>query len=504
MNVMKRIVKRLSALLLGAVVMVGSSSMVVKAEKGYTYNYDWWEDVQYSPDMYEVVGVVTAPDMGVEGKLSQPQGMFVKGNIIYICDTGNNRIIEIERTGLASFKQKRIITEFYGDVEVTTLNGPTDISVSDEGELYIADKNNGRILKLDNDLNYIMEFKQPVDPTIDPSTSFLPSKLAVDTAGRVYCLAQNINQGVIKYEPNGTFSRFVGAQKVTYNFADYIQKKFATKEQREQLASFVPTEYSNIYMDHEGFQYVCSVNVTEDALRNKSVDPIRRLNLMGNDILVRNGNFAPIGDLWWNGGESGYDGPSRFIDITALDNEIYVAMDKLRGRLVGYNEQGQMVFTFGGNGNMNGYFVLPTAIDHMGNDLFVLDAVDCSVTVFSPTEYGQMVYDAIETFTEGKYTESGELWEKSLTYNGNLDLAYIGIGRSLLRQERYKEAMEYFELKWDDENYSKAFKQYRKEWVEDNIVIIIIVLFILIVVPLLKGWYDKIKFKVDTADIFKE
>ena len=98
--------KRLSALLLGAVLVTSLSPIVAKADKGYTYNYDWWEDVQYSPDMYEVVGVVTAPDMGVEGKLSQPQGMFVKGNSIYICDSGNNRIIEIERTGLASFKQK--------------------------------------------------------------------------------------------------------------------------------------------------------------------------------------------------------------------------------------------------------------------------------------------------------------------------------------------------------------------------------------------------------------
>lgn len=496
--------KRLSALLLGAVLVTSLSPMVAKADKGYTYTYDWWEDVQYSPDMYEVVGVVTAPDMGVEGKLSQPQGMFVKGNMIYICDTGNNRIIEIERTGLASFKQTRIIDSFYGNVDVKTFNNPTDIAVSDEGELYIADMNNGRILKLDNDLNYIMEFKQPVDPTIDPTTSFLPSKLAVDLAGRVYCVARNINQGVIKYEPDGTFSRFVGAQKVTYNMADYIQKKLATKAQREQMASFVPTEYSNIYMDHEGFQYVCSVNCTEDDLRSGSTDPIRRLNLMGNDILVRNGNFDIIGDMWWNGGESGYDGPSRITDITALENEIYVGLDKLRGRLFGYNEQGMMVFAFGGNGNMDGYFVAPAAIDHMGNDLFVLDSIDCSLTVFSPTEFGKLVYDAIELFQDGKYTESGEAWEKSLTYNGNFDLAYIGIGRSLLRQEKYKEAMEYFELKWDDENYSKAFRQYRKEWVEDNIAIIVLILLVLIIVPSIRGWFKKAKFMVDTADIFKE
>ena len=87
--------------------------------------------------------------------------------------------------------------------------------------------------------------------------------------------------------------------------------------------------------------------------------------------------------------------------------------------------------------------------------------------------------------------------------NGNYDLAYIGIGRSLLRQERYHEAMEYFELKYDDENYSKAYKQYRKEWVEEHIVIIFIVVFAVLVIPLTIGKVRNIKHEIDTADIFK-
>ena len=88
--------------------------------------------------------------------------------------------------------------------------------------------------------------------------------------------------------------------------------------------------------------------------------------------------------------------------------------------------------------------------------------------------------------------------------NGNCDLAYIGIGRSLLRQERYKEAMKYFKLKYDEDNYSKAYKQYRKQWIEDHILIIIIVLGVLIVIPLGKGKLKKLKFEIDFADIFRK
>ena len=91
-----------------------------------------------------------------------------------------------------------------------------------------------------------------------------------------------------------------------------------------------------------------------------------------------------------------------------------------------------------------------------------------------------------------------------MNMNGNYDLAYIGIGRSLLRQKKYHEAMEYFKLKLDDDNYSKAFKQYRKEWVEDHIVIIFTGVLLILCVPLAIGKVRSIKEEIDHADIFMD
>ena len=139
----------------------------------------------------------------------------------------------------------------------------------------------------------------------------------------------------------------------------------------------------------------------------------------------------------------------------------------------------------------------------MGYDLLVLDSLDCSVTLFTTTEFGTLIYQAIDEFDAGNYTQSGETWQKVMDINGNYDLAYIGIGRSLLRQERYKEAMEYFELKYDDDNYSKAFKQYRKEWVEDHIGIILAVILVLFLVPMGIGKVKRVKHEIDVADIFR-
>ncbi len=470
--------------------------------KGYTYNYDYWGDIQYCPNAYDVAGVYTAVDIGLEDGFKSPSGMFVRGKKVYICDTGNNRILEVERVSTEKFQLIRTIDRIHGPVNERGLSGPTDVFVSEDGYIYICDKGNNRILKLDNDLTYIMEFSKPEDETFDQSLPFLPNKLVVDDAGRVYCIADNINKGLIKYEADGSFIGFHGASEVTYSIADYIWKKLATKEQRAAMENFVPTEYDNIYMDSEGFIFACTTNVTANGVKGGGEDPVRRLNLLGKNILIENGNNYVIGDWYWDKA-GGYEGPSLITDVTALDNGIYYILDKVRGRIFGYDEQGNLLFAFGGNGNQDGYFRLPAAIDHMGNDLLVLDYTDASVTLFTPNTFGRLVYQAYDEYNAGDYDTSGETWKKVMELDGNYDQAYIGIGRALMRQEQYGEAMEYFKLKWDTRNYSKAFKQYRKLWVEKNIGWIFLVFFLVFILPLLIGKIRKIKFQIDTADIFK-
>lgn len=499
---MKRIFTGIAAFTLAAVVFAESTLPAFAMNKSYTYNYDYWGDVQNSPDFYSVQEVYTANELGLDKPLRQPQGLFAVENSLYVCDTGNNRIIELERTEDGALVVKRYIEEFKGDLEVTTFAGPTDVAVSAEGDLYVADKGNARILKLDKDLNFEMQFDIPNDASIEESTTFQPNKLAIDTAGRVYCVATGINKGLIKYESDGTFSQFVGATEVSYNFLDYLKKKFATQAQREKMTSFVPTEYDNIYMDYEGFVYACIGSVKEEDLKAGTVNAVRRLNMMGSDILVRNGEFPVYGDIYMGTG-GGVTGPSRFTDVTAFDNDVYVCLDRNRGRLFGYDDQGELVFAFGGNGNHSGYFRQPAAIEHIGTDLYVLDSLDCSITVFTTTEFGELVYDAMEQFDKGEYDASEQSWIKAKELNGNYNLAYIGIGRALLRQEKYKEAMEYFELKYDRENYSKAFKQYRKIWIEENIGLLALAIVLIFLVPLGIGKIRSIKREIDMADIFK-
>ena len=504
---MKRLTKNICLILSSVILLAMMPVADVKADPStgdisYTYNLDYWGDVQDSPDFYTVCTVLTSSDLGLDVKFNAPEGLFVYGDLIYVCDTGNNRIVELKIVSAEKLEVVRIIDEFKGDAN-PTFSSPSDIAISEDGDFFIADRGNERIVKLDKDLNFVQSFVKPPDASLDPKLVFQPNKLVIDTAERVYCIASGINKGLIKYEQDGTFSGFIGATKVTFDFLDYLWKKFATQAQRAQMESFVPTEYDNIYMDHEGFVYAVTGAVDRDELRNDKADAIRKINLMGNDILVRNGEWGIYGDIHMGSG-GGYEGPSYFSDVTVFPNDIFVCLDRNRGRLFGYDDQGHMVFAFGGNGNMDGFFRRPVAIEHHGQNLYVLDILDCAITVFTPTDFGSTVYKAIDLFDQGKYDASGEAWEKVMRIDGNYDLAYIGIGRARLRQDRYHEAMEYFEVKYDDENYSKAFKQYRKEWVEDHIGIIVTVLVLLFLVPMSIGRIRAIKHEIDTDEFFEK
>ena len=461
----------------------------------YTYNYDFWDDYKETPDAYRVDQVIFSSTLGLETPMRRPQSLYILDKEIFVCDTGNNRVLQIHREG-DLYTLVRIIDKITG-ASPETLSAPSDVFVDEDGNIYIADTNNNRVVKADKDLNYLMAFTQPQDATFDQNLSFLPDKIVVDVSGRVYVLATNVNKGLVKFENDGTFTGFIGANPVVYTMWDYIWKNFfTTKAQRAQQASFVPTEYENICIDRDGFIYATNIVFSEYDLVWDNAKPIRKLNSIGNDILVKNDWYPPIGDLHWVEQSQEY-GPSKFADITVFDNDIYVAFDKTRGRLFGYDPQGIMLWAFGTKGNSDGTFLSPASLESMGFDLFALDENECSITVFTPTEYGNLIYLASDQYLRGEYDESADTWREVLRLNANYNLAFIGIGRALMRQENYKEAMDYFKMAYDHENYGRAYRYYRKELIEENIVWTVAVIVILLVVPLVVRQGKKMRMEVE-------
>ena len=479
---MLRKAKRYMIILLLISLIVTPMARVSAESESYTYSYEIFGLQLESPDAYSPQAVLLGTSLGI-GDFTNPKSLFVRDNHLYIVDSGNNRIVVVDR----QFNLVRVIDKVMMDGEEVTFLNPSDVYVDDNGDLYICDTDNNRVLHTDADLKGIKTYVKPSDPTVLGETNFIPLKCVVDSAGRLFVLAGNVNQGFMEYDKQGEFTNFTGANPVKATFFQVLSKRLMTKAQRDRMILFVPTEYSNLAIDKDDFLYATTNTFTTDQLATMvTVNPVRKLNSIGEDILVRNGYEPPIGDLQWGSGGD-VSGPSRFEDVTPMENDTYFCLDRNRGRIFGYDFQGNMLYAFGGIGNRMGYFQYPVSIEHMGTDLLVLDNRSASVTRFTLTEYGTYINEGLALYKEGRYEESAEYWRKALKLNGNYDLAYIGIGRALLRKGEYQEAMKYFESKRDMNNYSKAFAEYRKEWVEEHIVYLIVGAAAIIIVPMIIG-----------------
>lgn len=486
------------ALVLVTSLLVGSVESLANSSDGnhYTYTYDCWDVDRESPDAYSVERVISGSDFAECGNFKEPQGVYSVGNAMYVVDTGNNRICHFVYDN-DKFTYVKSITGYEKDGNKVLFKGPQDVYVTTEGMMYVADTSNQKIVQLDADGKLVKEIGRPKDKTYTEE-KFFPQKIVVDNAKRIFAQVQNVNKGFMEFadtpdEDGEYFTGFVGASEVTYDFLTYMWKMVATKEQREQMEMFVPTEYSNICLDSEGFIYATISKIDGDP---QSAEPIRKLNAKGTDILVRNGYNDPYGDLRWTDDGEMKD-PSKFIDICCLDNDVYYALDRTKGRVFAYDFQGNMLYAFGGHGYKAGYFMTPSAIEDLGDSLVVVDQKLGTITQFTLTEYGRLINEGLAQYKIGQYDESADIWREVLKRNGNYDQAYIGIGRALLRKGDYKEAMEYFKLKLDVKNYSKAYKLYREEWFEKNIGVILIVLVILVLLGFGVGFVKKARREVE-------
>ncbi len=479
-------------LMLFSALLIQPAKASAEEDLFYTYTYDYWGIERESPDAYAMNSVILGDDFGI-GNFNAPEGMFVKDDQVYVCDTLNNRIVQFSYSN-DKFNLVKVVTQVNNNGKAEAILQPYDVFVTDDNEWYIADYGNQRIVYTDENQNVIGTIYKPEDEeTLNADYMFLPKKLVVDSAKRIFVQAENINKGFMEFEDGGEFVGYIGAADVQFDFIDYVYKLISTQAQREQMEAFVPTEYNNIALDSEGFIYATLSKFESDNA--SSSKPIRKLNAKGTDILIRNGYYEQIGDVQiGNGG--GYNGSSKFADVTVLDNDCYYCLDQTRGRVFGYDFQGNMLYAFGGIGYRQGCFKYPVAIESLGDSLLILDRELGMVTQMTLTEYGTLINKALDTYKIGEYDISADYWRSVLKLNGNYDLAYIGIGRSLLRQDRFEEAMEYFKLKLDYKNYSKAYKLYRKERIEDNVKYVFIIFVALVLIVFIKNTVKKIRREV--------
>lgn len=437
------------------------------------------------PHAYTPIGVEMGESMGFT--LNNPQDMCVDADgWLYICDTDNHRILRIDPEHTAY----SVIDSFVNGEEKDTFQNPTGVYVDEEGNRYIADSKNGRVVVLDEQGGLIHLLGRPDTNLIDEELTYTPLKVTADKYGRIYIVAENITMGVIVYDAGGTFTGFLGSQKVTYNVADYLWKRFMTDEQTQRMQDFIPMSYSNVVCDADGFVYAVNAALDPDDLvstiTSKAKDgrttPIKKLNQLGEDVLLRTGAYAPVGDIEYDYTDEGEPQLSAIVDVALGAEGTYSLLDRQRSRVFTYSSRGDLLHVFGAQSTQTGNIVTPAAIAYRGTDILVLDQKMARVTIYEQTEYGAELLKALSLSNQYLLDAAIEQWKVVLSYNPNSALAYDGIGLSLLQGGEYQQAMEYFTLSENSDQYAEAFEGYRKTLVKQYFLLVILAVVVILFV----------------------
>ena len=457
--------------------LAGETVAVVERDTVVALNADKQVTAQYTT---AVNGKITERFAGVTGVAMLGDKLCVAG--------ADNRVIVLNADGTAAHiaqnncvnvvtggEVTNVITgyEFDGEsvtfaevggVEGVALNYVCDGSKRPnqrvQRQVCIADSRDNLIV-LNSELTVTRVTRDADSEVLSSNFDYTPKKVAVDYAGRVYCVVQNKVQGIMVFETNGDFTGFFGTIEVSISAWDKFWRKLATKEERSKQQLFIPTEFTGIDIDEEGFVY--ATNVDEAGMQ-----AARRLNPKGEDVIRMGANANLGGDIAING-TSQYAGASKIVDVVYRDKGVYSLLDSKRGRIFTYDHEGNLLYIFGGLGSQTGTLSLPVAIEYAQDRLLVLDARQNSILVFGETEYGRLINDAVALRFDGDEALAVELWEQVLRLDENNELANTGIGKAYLSAGDNEKAMEYLKRGMNQEYYSVAFKRYRNELLKENI-----------------------------------
>lgn len=465
----------LAALAVSSCFLTLGSMPVAAAGAWHSYTYSNNGETTFSPDIYEVERVAYGAQFAEDALVGSQDMCFSSDGDLYLLDAENKRVIITD----ANLQLKKQIATFTSDGEESALLNPTGIFVDQQKRIYICDGGNRRIIRTDSNGTIELEITRPSADYFPEGVEFIPKKMVLDSVGNMYVSAIGISDGMVMFNSAGEFTGFYGSPKVESTLellTDYFWRQFMTDEQKEAMANYVPPEVTNLCVTDDDF----IVTVTNsywntDGITKVDMDAISMLNPKGVDVL----QF----DTGKNPGKAISEDAKRlnFVAVCTDQDGFMTFVDNKQGKIYQFDQRMNLIAAFGAIGDYEGTFQLPVAISTYGQKLYVLDAENGSVTMFRLTEYGEAIHYAISAYSTEKQSEVIEPWQEVLKLNANYDLAYVGIGDVLLNQGEYREAMKYFELGNDSSRYNDAFKEMRLIFLRENLVIILIIIVLLVV-----------------------
>ena len=418
-------------------VLVASLGTGVDADTGVRYRTFTTSNGELVRTQTAYVSLSSRDDIYGEN-IGVPTDIYVdKENYVYISSTNDTQ----DQGEIIKFNLDNEEIEVFGD---SFLVEPTGIFVNEEGFIFVADKTAQKVYKLDTDGSIILEFEKPTSPLYGDD-EFRPRKVVSDARGNVYVL-NNGSKGLLQYTKDGEFLGYFGTNTIDPSFRTILQYTFFTDEQRENLFAISPPEISNVAIDDRGLIHTVSLGVESYG--------VKRLNISGDNLLPEMFNETNLIDI--------YVGPIGNIYVISGD-----------GYIAEYDIEGNLLFLFGGqdvSNQISGLFNVPSAlaVDSKYN-IYVLDEANKEIQIFMPTEFSNLVHEALSLYQDGKYVDSKGPWEEVLKMNDLFDLAHTGLGNAYYSLEDYESALEEYYTSYNRDGYSDAYWEVRNAWLLENI-----------------------------------
>ena len=479
-------------------------SIPMAAAKTYqTYTYSIDGKALYSPDAYTAQKTIDAAAMGLDLSLLNASDMAVDaaGNV-YISDTGNNRILCLDRYYRLRFE---ISTFMNGEKIMDKFSKPRGLFVTEDryegtelkypGRIFVCDTEAKRIVTFNLDGSFHSIIDEPQSELFEDGSVYWPVAIAVDSYDRLFVVSSETNEGVIVMTDEGVFTGFIGAQQSVTSVWDQIWRRFQSKEQREQSETVISYPYNNVDINENGFIYATIYNdkltsQMASAITSQSTAgtyaPCKLLNPAGDEIMRRNGFWPPAGEIDF---QNKYTDPakknqvSRVEDVACGPEKTWSIIDINRSKIYTYDYDGNLLFAFGDTGTQLGNLSAIKAIAYQGDTMLVLDGDNANqkIVVYNRTEYGDVLISALRYQNDRQYDEAIDAWKEILMRNSNYDAAYIGIGNSLFRENNFEEALENYKAAYDVDNYSIAYKELRGEWMSRFFLLIPVVIVVAVI-----------------------
>ena len=389
-------------LLVSSVLSVSAASTPYK-----TYTYTMEGGVTYSPAAYVPDREIDYYAMNMDTPIGDATDLFVAPDgKLYIADKGNSRIVVLDKNAQYITELKEFVNEQGVPDKLYECEG---VFVNDKN-IYICDTKNARIVVFDLEYNFDHIINAPELDVMGQNEKFSPVAMAVDSSGRMYIASTQTYSGIFAINADGTFQGFVGVQKASVPLATRIRRMLFPNTSVDTYSSFA---YNNVSIDSEDFIWATTfgdvrTKETTLALESKLLGgdadsaTVKRLNAAGQDIMIRNGFFMPIGEVNFVTSDTKVSsqapvrGHSKLVDVALGPNGTWSTIDRDRSRIFTYDSSGQLLYAFGDSGSQLGNLKSPTAIVYVGSDIYVLGQSIIAgrgsvITVFQRTEYGDLI-----------------------------------------------------------------------------------------------------------------